>query len=77
VHLFLERPDEPVVQEFGPAELALARSALEDLVGRIRDGEFEVTRAPDVSICFGCPAAARLCPRPAWKPQWARVAAAA
>ncbi len=31
-------------------------------------GEFEVTESPFPALCFGCPAAARLCPRPKWKP---------
>jgi hypothetical protein len=38
------------------------------LVARMRRGEFEVTAEPYGALCHGCPAAARLCPRPAWRP---------
>jgi ATP-dependent exoDNAse (exonuclease V) beta subunit len=67
-HVFLERPDEPVVEVFGEAELAAARASLEGLVAQIRSGSFGVTPEPYAALCFGCPAAPRLCPRPAWRP---------
>ena len=67
-HVFLERPDEPVVEDFDDAALAVARASLEGLVARIRAGSFEVTTEPYAALCFGCPAAPRLCPRPAWRP---------
>ena len=31
----------------------------------MRGGDFEPTAEPYAALCFGCPAAARLCPRPA------------
>ena len=68
IHLFLDAPGEPVAEEFREAELAAARAELERLHRRIQDGEFEVTESPTSAICFGCPAAARLCPRPKWRP---------
>ena len=37
----------------------------------IRGGEFVRTDSPHVALCHGCPAAARLCGNPAWRPQWA------
>ena len=67
-HVFLERPDEPVVEEFDAAGLAAARDSLEALVAQIRAGSFDVTQDPYAALCFGCPAAPRLCPRPAWRP---------
>ena len=67
-HVFLERPDEPVVEVFDEAALATARGSLEGLVAQIRAGSFEVTDEPYAALCFGCPAAPRLCPRPAWRP---------
>ena len=67
-HVFLERPDEPVVEVFDKAALATARGSLEGLIARIRSGSFEVTPEPYAALCFGCPAAPRLCPRPAWRP---------
>ena len=68
VHLFLEQADEPVVEEFGPGELVAAQDRLEALIARIRGGEFAPTDEPTSAICFGCPAAARLCPHPKWRP---------
>ncbi len=67
-HLFLERPGEPVVEEFDAGSLSEARSSLEALVAQIRSGDFEPAREPYAALCLGCPAAARLCPRPAWRP---------
>ena len=74
VHLFLEGADEPVAQEFGAAELASARQRLDSLIGRMRGGDFEPTDEPTSAICFGCPAAARLCPHPKWRPTAGRGA---
>ena len=68
VHLFLEAPDRPVERRFGAADLSAARDRLEGVIAQMRAGSFEPTPAPDGATCFGCPAAARLCPHPAWRP---------
>ena len=68
IHVFLEAADEPVVAEMGPDDLAAARARLEAMIARMRGGEFEVAAEPYPALCIGCPAAARLCPRPAWRP---------
>ena len=68
IHAFLEAPDEPVAVELGPLELESARARLEGVIERIRGGEFAPTDSPTSAICFGCPAAANLCPHPAWRP---------
>ncbi len=68
IHVFLEAPDDPQVEDFDTARLEAAREHLGRLIGRMRGGEFEVTQEPYPALCFGCPAAARLCPRPAWTP---------
>ena len=68
-HVFLERPDEPVVEVFDPSALAAARERIEGLVAQIRAGRFEPAAEPYAALCFGCPAAPRLCPRPAWRPR--------
>ena len=34
----------------------------------MRDGAFKPTSEPTSAVCFGCPAAARLCPHPKWRP---------
>ena len=67
-HVFLERPEDPVLEAFGPDDLDRARSRLEGLVAGIRAGDFEPTPEPSASLCLGCPAAARLCPHPMWRP---------
>ncbi len=68
VHVFLEAPDDPLVETFDAEGLRAAREHLGELIGRMRGGEFQVTESPYPALCFGCPAAARLCPRPQWKP---------
>ena len=68
IHVFLERPDEPTIAELDGDALTAARQRLEGLIARMRGGDFEPTHEPYPALCFGCPAAARLCPRPAWKP---------
>jgi ATP-dependent exoDNAse (exonuclease V) beta subunit len=68
-HVFLERPDEPVVEAFDSAAREAARGRLGELIERIRSGAFEPAREPYAALCFGCPAAPRLCPRPAWRPR--------
>jgi hypothetical protein len=70
IHVFLEAPGEPVVDQFDTAGLEAARRRLEGLISEIRGGRFAVTDDPSHSVCFGCPAAARLCPHPGWKPSW-------
>ncbi|MDQ3571443.1 MAG: PD-(D/E)XK nuclease family protein, partial [Actinomycetota bacterium] len=67
-HVFLERPEDPVLEAFGPDDLDRARRRLEGIVAGIRAGDFEPTPEPSASLCLGCPAAARLCPHPMWRP---------
>jgi ATP-dependent helicase/nuclease subunit A len=65
-YVFLERPDEPAVSCLGPEEMAVARTSLEETIGRINRGEFPVA-APeerDWSLCRGCPALRGLCSGP-------------
>jgi hypothetical protein len=68
IHVFLEAPDEPQIESFDANALSAAREQLGELIGRMRGGQFEVTHEPYPALCFACPAAARLCPRPAWMP---------
>lgn len=70
IHVFLEDPDDPVIDTFDAAGLAAARAQLEELIAEIRGGGkgFSPTEEPSHSVCFGCPAAERLCPHPRWKP---------
>jgi ATP-dependent helicase/nuclease subunit A len=68
-HVFLERPDDPVVEAVTADDLPAVRERLVKLVERMQGNEFEPTHEPYPALCFGCPAAARLCPRPAWRPR--------
>ena len=70
-YCFLEEPDRTVLERYDEDGIRAARERLEGLILRIRDGDFARTDSPHRSLCHGCPAAARLCGAPAWKPQWA------
>jgi ATP-dependent exoDNAse (exonuclease V) beta subunit len=66
-YVFLERPEEPATSVLGPAEMASARTRLEQTIARITEREFPVA-APeerDWSLCRGCPALRGLCSGPA------------
>jgi hypothetical protein len=73
-YCFLEAPERTVLETYDESGLDAARDRLEGLIQRIRDGDFARTDSPHRSLCHGCPAAARLCGNPAWKPQWASAA---
>jgi ATP-dependent helicase/nuclease subunit A len=68
IHVFCEAPGEPVAESFDRDGLVAARGRLEALIERMRGGDFEPAGRPYEALCLGCPAAARLCPRPAWRP---------
>jgi ATP-dependent helicase/nuclease subunit A len=60
-YVFLERPDEPVRETFGEAELEAARGRVETVLERLAAGSFEVTDRPHKALCADCPARERLC----------------
>jgi hypothetical protein len=62
VHLFLERPEEPVHAGFADAT-ALERE-IEALAAGVADGEFPVSETPGVPVCNGCPGEGGLCSWP-------------
>ena len=74
-YCFLEAPERTSVEIYDEARVAAARQHLERLVAGIRAGDFERTDNPHPALCYGCPAAARLCAKPAWRPQWAAASA--
>ena len=74
-YCFLEAPERASVEVYDEARVGAARERLEDLVAGIRAGRFDRTDAPHAALCYGCPAAARLCAKPAWRPQWAASSA--
>jgi ATP-dependent exoDNAse (exonuclease V) beta subunit len=64
VHLFLERPQQPVSATYGRDDIgALERELLALAAGALR-GEFSVTDDPCVSVCNGCPGEGGLCSWP-------------
>jgi ATP-dependent helicase/nuclease subunit A len=70
-YCFLEDPERTYVESYDEARLRDARQRVEELISRIRAGDFTRTESPHLALCHGCPAAARLCGNPGWKPQWA------
>jgi ATP-dependent helicase/nuclease subunit A len=73
-YCFLEAPERTIIEPYDPAGLQAAQARLERLIAGIGAAEFARTEKPHRSLCFGCPAAARLCGNPAWRPQWATSA---
>jgi len=65
-YVFLERPDEPVVELLDGEAMRAGRERLEATIGRIAAGEFPVAPVErrDWDLCNGCPALGRLCSGP-------------
>jgi ATP-dependent helicase/nuclease subunit A len=65
-YVFLERPEEPAVSLLGAAEMAAARTSLEETIAHISQGDFPVAAEErrDWSLCRGCPALRGLCSGP-------------
>jgi ATP-dependent helicase/nuclease subunit A len=65
-YVFLERPEEPVVELLGAEEMEHGRTELAATIARIRAGEFPVAAVERRSweLCRGCPALGRLCSGP-------------
>jgi RecB family exonuclease len=70
-YCFLETPEQASVEIYDAARITAVHERLQGLVAGIRAGDFTRTDDPHPALCYGCPAAARLCGNPAWKPQWA------
>ena len=64
---FLEAPDDPVVETLDAGDLAAAREPARGADRRpdARRRASSPPRARTPALCYGCPAAARLCPHPA------------
>ena len=65
-YVFLERPDEPVLELLDAAAIAAGREQLTATIARIAAGEFPVAppQRRDWDLCRGCPALGRLCSGP-------------
>jgi ATP-dependent helicase/nuclease subunit A len=64
VHLYLERPDEPVVARYAAADGAALEAQLRAGAAPLVRGEFPVAEVPHLGLCGGCPARAQLCTHP-------------
>jgi ATP-dependent helicase/nuclease subunit A len=69
-YVFLERPDEPVLQTLDAAGMEAGRQRLAAAIERIAQGEFPPTppERRDWALCEGCPALGRLCSGPSADP---------
>ena len=70
-YCFLESPKQTLIESYDKPALSAARERLEAHLMGIGEGHFARTEHPHPSLCYGCPAAAHLCGKPAWRPQWA------
>ncbi len=64
-HVFLERPEAPVVARFTAARAPALEAELRRLAGGVLAGEFHVSEEPRRALCDGCPALDGLCSWPA------------
>ena len=65
-YVFLERPEEPVVELLDREAMSQGREQLTSTIARIAAGEFPVAAVErrDWDLCRGCPALGRLCQGP-------------
>jgi hypothetical protein len=64
VHVFLERPDEPVSAAFSLEDVPRLEAELSGLAAGVLRGEYVVTDTPHREVCDGCPAEGGLCSWP-------------
>jgi ATP-dependent helicase/nuclease subunit A len=64
VHLYLERPAEPVVARYEARDAAAVEAQLRAGASGLLRGEFPVAEVPHLGLCSGCPARAQLCAHP-------------
>ena len=64
LHVFLERPDEPVGAVFTRAQADQLEAQLAELAGGVLRRDYRVTDTPQRMICDGCPAEGGLCSWP-------------
>jgi hypothetical protein len=60
----LERPEDPVMQTFSAQETPALTAQLAARAAGVLERRFEVTPAPCLSVCAGCPAEGGLCSWP-------------
>ena len=64
VHLYLERPAEPVIARYEASDAAGLEAQLRAGAAPMTRGEFPVAEVPHLGLCSGCPGRAQLCTHP-------------
>ena len=64
VHLYLERPAEPVIARYEAGDAAALEAHLRAGAAPLMRGEFPVAEVPHLGLCSGCPGRAQLCTHP-------------
>jgi ATP-dependent helicase/nuclease subunit A len=64
VHLYLERPGEPVIARYEAGDAAALEAELLAGAAPLLRGDFPVAEVPHLGLCSGCPARAQLCTHP-------------
>ena len=64
VHVFLERPDEPISVTFVAADAPELEARLTAVAAGVLEGRFVVAETPRRTLCAGCPAEGGLCSWP-------------
>jgi ATP-dependent exoDNAse (exonuclease V) beta subunit len=64
IHLYLERPAEPVTARYTAADAVALEAELRAGAAPLVHGEFPVAPVPHLGLCSGCPGRAALCSHP-------------
>ena len=64
IHLYAERPSEPVTATFNQTDVERLRESLAARVCELLESGFSASQSPHAGLCSGCPAAGTLCPHP-------------
>ena len=64
VHLFLERPDQPVTASFSRADVPALEQQLSEAAAGLIAAEYPVATEPWKGLCGDCPGRGGLCPVP-------------
>ena len=64
VHVYLERPDEPVIASYEAAARGDIEDRLREACAGVFAGRFEVSERPYAGLCATCPGRGGLCSHP-------------
>jgi ATP-dependent exoDNAse (exonuclease V) beta subunit len=63
-HVYLERPDDPVIASYEAGDVAALEALLVDACSGLCAGRFEVAEGPYAGLCATCPGRGGLCSHP-------------